>query len=87
MQNYVKDVYRPFTDEEISAKIVELLTPAGIRARVELVYQTLDGLHQACPRHSGDWYFSGDYPNAGGLKLLNKAFIEYIRNEQGNIDS
>ena len=87
MQNYVKDVYRPFTDEEISAKIVELLTPAGIRARVELVYQTLEGLHQACPRHSGDWYFSGDYPNAGGLKLLNKAFIEYIRNEQGNIDS
>ena len=87
MRNYVKDIYRPFTDEEISAKIVELLTPAGIRAKVELVYQTIDGLHRACPNHSGDWYFSGDYPNAGGVKLLNKAFIEYIRNEQGNIDS
>ena len=87
MRNYVKDIYRPFTDEEISAKIVELLTPAGIRAKVELVYQTIDGLQRACPTHSGDWYFSGDYPNAGGVKLLNKAFIEYIRNEQGNIDS
>ncbi|MDE5981173.1 MAG: amidophosphoribosyltransferase [Bacteroidaceae bacterium] len=81
MRNYVKDIYSPFSDEEISAKIVELLTPAGIRAKVELVYQTLDGLHQACPRHTGDWYFSGDYPNAGGLKLLNKAFIDYIKNE------
>ena len=87
MRNYVQDIYRPFTDEEISAKIVELLTPAGTQAKVELVYQTLDGLHQACPSHGGDWYFSGDYPNAGGVKLLNKAFIEYIGNEQGNIDS
>lgn len=78
MINYVKDVYAPFTDEEISAKIVELLTPAGTQAKVEIVYQTLDGLHQACPKHTGDWYFSGDYPTPGGIKMLNKVFIDYI---------
>lgn len=78
MVNYVKDVYAPFTDEEISAKIVELLTPAGTQAKVEIVYQTLDGLHQACPKHTGDWYFSGDYPTPGGIKMLNKVFIDYI---------
>ena len=78
MVNYVKDVYAPFTDEEISAKIVELLTPAGTQAKVEIVYLTLDGLHQACPKHTGDWYFSGDYPTPGGIKMLNKVFIDYI---------
>lgn len=78
MVNYVKDVYAPFTGEEISAKIVELLTPAGTKAKVEIVYQTLEGLHQACPAHEGDWYFSGDYPTPGGIKMLNKVFIEYI---------
>lgn len=78
MVNYVKDVYAPFTDEEISAKIVELLIPAGTQAKVEIVYQTLDGLHQACPKHTGDWYFSGDYPTPGGIKMLNKVFIDYI---------
>lgn len=78
MVNYVKDVYAPFTGEEISAKIVELLTPAGTKAKVEIVYQTLEGLHQACPAHDGDWYFSGDYPTPGGIKMLNKVFIEYI---------
>ena len=78
MVNYVKDVYAPFTDEEISAKIVELLTPAGTQAKVEIVYQTLEGLHQACPKHTGDWYFSGDYPTPGGIKMLNKVFIDYI---------
>ena len=78
MVNYVKDVYAPFTDEEISAKIVELLTPAGTKAKVEIVYQTLEGLHQACPAHEGDWYFSGDYLTPGGIKMLNKVFIEYI---------
>ncbi|MEE1232012.1 MAG: amidophosphoribosyltransferase [Phocaeicola sp.] len=78
MVNYVKDVYAPFTDEEISAKIVELLTPAGTQAKVEIVYQTLEGLHQACSKHTGDWYFSGDYPTPGGIKMLNKVFIDYI---------
>ncbi len=76
--NYVKDIYAPFNDEEISAKMVELLTPAGIRAKVEIVYQPLKGLHEACPANKGDWYFSGDYPTPGGVKLLNEAFINYI---------
>ena len=78
MVNYVKDIYAPFTDEEISAKMVELLTPAGTKAKVEIVYQPLEGLHEACPNHRGDWYFSGDYPTPGGVKMLNNAFIDYI---------
>ena len=76
--NYVQEIYAPFTDEEISAKIAQLLTPAHISAPVELVYQTLDGLHEACPNHPGDWYFSGNYPTPGGRKLVNQAFIDYI---------
>lgn len=78
MVNYVKDIYAPFSDEEISAKMVELLTPPGTRAKVQIVYQPLEGLHEACPNHPGDWYFSGDYPTPGGVKMLNKAFIDYI---------
>ena len=78
MVNYVKDIYAPFTDEEISAKIVQLLTPPGTQAQVEIVYQTLDALHKVCPQHTGDWYFSGDYPTAGGVKCVNRAFIDYI---------
>jgi len=78
MVNYVKAIYAPFTDEEISEKIVEMLTPKNIRAKVEIVYQPLDGLHEACPNHTGDWYFSGDYPTPGGVKMVNKAFIDYI---------
>ena len=81
MQNHVKAVYAPFTDEEISAKIAQLLTPPETRAQVEIVYQPLEGLHQACPHHGGDWYFSGEYPTPGGLKLLNRAFIDYMENE------
>jgi amidophosphoribosyltransferase len=78
MVNYVKEIYAPFTDEEISAKMVELLTPEGTKAKVEIVYQPLEGLHEACPKHTGDWYFSGDYPTPGGVKMLNEAFINYI---------
>ena len=78
MVNHVKDIYAPFTDEEISAKMVQLLTPAGTQAEVQIVYQTLDGLHRACPDHAGDWYFSGDYPTPGGVKMLNRAFMEYV---------
>lgn len=78
MANHVKDIYAPFTDEEISAKMVQLLTPVGTQAEVQIVYQTLDGLHRACPDHAGDWYFSGDYPTPGGVKMLNRAFMEYV---------
>lgn len=78
MVNYVKEIYAPFSDEEISVKMVELLTPKGIQAKVEIVYQTREGLREACPKHLGDWYFSGDYPTPGGVRLLNQAFIDYI---------
>ena len=78
MVNHVKDIYAPFTDEEISAKMVQLLTPDGTQAEVQIVYQTLDGLHRACPDHAGDWYFSGDYPTPGGVKQVNRAFMEYV---------
>ena len=78
MVNYVKDIYAPFTAEEISAKMVEMLTPTGTNAQVQIVFQTLEGLHAACPDHAGDWYFSGNYPTPGGVKMLNKAFIDYI---------
>ncbi len=78
MVNYVKEIYAPFTDEEISAKMVELLTPAGIHAKIEIVYQTREGLREACPGHTGDWYFTGDYPTPGGVKLVNQAFINYV---------
>ena len=74
----VKEIYAPFTDEEISAKMVELLTPKGTKAKVEIVYQPLEGLHEACPNYRGDWYFSGNYPTPGGVKMVNQAFINYI---------
>lgn len=79
MVNYVKDIYEPFTDEEISAKMVEMLTKGeGIQAKVEIVYQTIEGLHEACPDYTGDWYFSGDYPTPGGVRQVNQAFINYV---------
>jgi Glutamine phosphoribosylpyrophosphate amidotransferase len=81
MFNYVKEIYAPFTDEDISRKMVELLTPKGTKAKIEIVYQTLEGLHEACPNNMGDWYFSGDYPTPGGVKLVNQAFIDYIEKE------
>lgn len=78
MVNHVKRIYEPFTDEEISNKIAELLQLGNIEAEVQIIYQSIDGLKDACPNHKGDWYFSGDYPTAGGNKVVNKAFINYI---------
>ncbi len=78
IKNYVKEIYAPFTDEQVSAKIAELLTPANIQAEVEIVYQTVENLHKACPKNLGDWYFTGDYPTAGGNKVVNKAFMNYV---------
>lgn len=83
--NYVKEIYAPFSDEEIAAKMVEILKSDNVNAKVQIVYQTLEGLHKACPNHSGDWYFSGDYPTQGGMKLVNQAFIDYVENEIKNI--
>ena len=78
IRNYVKEIYAPFTAEEISAKISQLLRPEGIKAEVQVIYQTIEGLHKAIPNHKGDWYFTGDYPTPGGNKVVNKSFINYI---------
>ncbi len=78
MVNYVKEIYAPFTDEDISSKMVEMLKAPEVNSNIEIVYQSLEGLHKACPNHPGDWYFSGDYPTPGGIRLLNQAFINYI---------
>ena len=83
--NYVKEVYAPFTDDEISAKIAEMLTPEGINAEIELVYHTLEGMHEAIPNNDGDWYFSGNYPTPGGNKLVNKAFIDYYEGDTASL--
>ena len=76
--NYVTEIYAPFKPEQIAAKVAELVTPAECTSRVEIVYQTIDDLHKACPGHTGDWYFTGDYPTPGGNKVVNRAFINYI---------
>jgi amidophosphoribosyltransferase len=76
--NYVKEIYRPFTADEISAKITQLLTPEGLHAEVDIVYQSIEGLRMSCPNHTGDWYFTGDYPTPGGNKVVNKSFINYV---------
>lgn len=75
--NFVKEVYAPFTDKEISAKIAEMLTPKNTGAKVSIIYQTVEDLHKACPKNLGDWYFTGDYPTPGGNRVVNKAFINF----------
>lgn len=83
-RNWVKDIYAPFTDGEISAKTAEMLTPADVHCPVEIIYQSIEGLRKAVPGHTGDWYFSGDYPTAGGIRLVNRAFASYC---QGHPDA
>lgn len=75
--NYVKEIYKPFTAKQISQKMEQLLTPSDVKCPVEILYQSVEGLHEACPDHSGDWYFTGDYPTPGGNKLVNFAYIRY----------
>jgi amidophosphoribosyltransferase len=84
VKNVVKEIYAPFTDKQISAQIAKMLTPAGINAEVEIIYQSVENLHIACPGHLGDWYFTGDYPTPGGNKVVNRAFINWMekRNER-----
>ena len=77
MVNAVKRIYEPFTEAEVGAKIAELLRPANLKADFEIVYQTMEGLHTACPNHLGDWYFSGNYPTPGGVRRVNMAYIDY----------
>ena len=76
--NHVRAIYVPFSVDEINWKIVEMLSPDGMRAPVELVYQSIEGLHKACPNHPGDWYFTGHYPTPGGIRMVNQAFVNYV---------
>lgn len=78
MVNHVKEIYKPFTPLQISDRIAEMLTPHDLNASLQIVYQTIEDLHKACPGHKGDWYFTGNYPTAGGNKVVNTAFINYI---------
>ena len=79
--NYVKEVYAPFTDEEISVKIAEMITPEECPSEIKVVYQSIDNLHRACPNHGGDWYFSGNYPTPGGNRLVNQAFVDWYERQ------
>ena len=76
--NFVKEIYEPFTNDRIAEKISQLLTPKDCKAKVSIVFQTIDGLHAACPDHTGDWYFTGDYPTPGGNRVVNRSFINFI---------
>ena len=78
MENCIKELYKPFTTEEISKKISQLLTPKGTKSKTEIIYQSISDLHASCPDHKGDWYFTGNYPTPGGVRVVNQAFINYI---------
>lgn len=81
--NYVKEIYKQFKAEEVSAKIAELLKPDDCNAEVEIIYQTIENLHEACPNDTGDWYFTGNYPTPGGNKVVNTSFINYVEGKDG----
>jgi len=76
--NVVKEIYKPFTTEEISIKISSMLKSDEIKSEVEIVFQSIEGLHEACPGHLGDWYFTGNYPTPGGNKVVNQSFLNYV---------
>ncbi len=78
IKNVVRAIYKPFTADQVSEKITALLKPADISAEVQIIFQSIEGLHNACPNHKGDWYFTGDYPTPGGNKVVNKSFINYM---------
>lgn len=84
-ENHVRAVYAPFTAGEISAKIARMLRPEGMETPIELVYQSIGGLHTACPGHPGDWYFTGHYPTPGGVRMANRAFVEYMEKRNGTV--
>jgi amidophosphoribosyltransferase len=81
----VRDIYHPFTPEDISKKIAQLITPAEVNLPVQVIYQTIEDLHDSCPTNTGDWYFTGNYPTPGGNRVCNKAFLNYMegRNVRG----
>jgi amidophosphoribosyltransferase len=80
--NHVKAIYEPIADEDIAVKVAEILTPEDVLTEVQIVFQSLEGLYQACPNHSGDWYFSGNYPTPGGNRVVVNAFIDYYESEE-----
>lgn len=82
LKNFVKEIYDPFSAKEISDKIADLLTEGGIKAEVKIIFQSIENLHIACPKHTGDWYFTGDYPTAGGNRVVNRAFINYYEGKK-----
>jgi len=82
-QNFVQGIYEPFTDEEISHKIAEMLNPGDVNADIEIIYQTMEGLHAAIPDHPGDWYFTGNYPTPGGARVANRAFMNWMEQKEG----
>jgi amidophosphoribosyltransferase len=82
-ENFVKSIYAPFTPDEISEKIAQMLRPDDVKAEVEIIYQSIEGLHEACPDNKGDWYFTGDYPTPGGNKVANRAFLNYMEKKEG----
>jgi amidophosphoribosyltransferase len=82
VKNYVTQIYEPFTDQEISDKIAELLTDDSIQAEVKILYQTVENLHDACPKNLGDWYFTGDYPTPGGNRVVNRAFMNFYEGKK-----
>ncbi|HEU4903936.1 MAG TPA: amidophosphoribosyltransferase, partial [Flavisolibacter sp.] len=83
--NVVKQIYKSFTNDEITHKIAQLITPKDLPIPVDVIYQTIESLHEACPSNLGDWYFTGNYPTPGGNRVVNKAFMNYVegRNERG----
>jgi amidophosphoribosyltransferase len=84
MVNHVREIYAPFSAEQISKKISELVRPEKTRAKVSVIFNTIENLHEACPKHTGDWYFTGNYPTPGGNMVVNRSFINFIegRNER-----
>jgi len=78
VENVVRHIYKPFTTEEISDKIAQLITPKGMNIPVQVIYQTIEDLHECCPTNTGDWYFTGNYPTPGGNRVVNKAFLNYV---------
>ena len=77
-QNYVKQLYEQFTDDELSLKVAEIVKPANMNAELQVVFQTVENLHKACPNHGGDWYFTGNYPTPGGMKVVNRSYVNYM---------
>jgi amidophosphoribosyltransferase len=82
-KNFSKAVYEPFTPEQISKKIAEMLKPEEVQAEVDIIYQSIEGLYNACPHNHGDWYFTGNYPTSGGNRVANRAFMNYMERKEG----